>query len=64
MDNTVEFAATADKENTAVDCNRLSKFHVSNLDLYYNDFHALKDINIDIPENQITAFIGDRKSVV
>ncbi|MCI5586877.1 MAG: phosphate ABC transporter ATP-binding protein PstB [Lachnospiraceae bacterium] len=58
MDNTVEFAATADKENTAVDCNRLSKFHVSNLDLYYNDFHALKDINIDIPENQITAFIG------
>jgi len=26
--------------------------------LYYDKFHALKDINIDIPEKQITAFIG------
>ncbi|MER8215050.1 ATP-binding cassette domain-containing protein, partial [Acinetobacter baumannii] len=28
------------------------------MDLYYDKFHALKDINIDIPEKQITAFIG------
>ena len=26
--------------------------------MYYDKFHALKDINIDIPEKQITAFIG------
>lgn len=28
------------------------------MDLYYGDFHALKDINLDIPKNEITAFIG------
>ena len=34
------------------------KFKISNLDLYYGDFHALKNINMNIPKNQITAFIG------
>lgn len=34
------------------------KFDIKNADLYYNDFHALKDINLEIPENKITAFIG------
>jgi phosphate transport system ATP-binding protein len=28
------------------------------LDLYYGDTRALKDINIDIPEKRVTAFIG------
>lgn len=31
---------------------------VSNLDLYYNDFQALKNINVQIYEHEITAFIG------
>ena len=31
---------------------------VKNMDLWYSNFHALKNINIDIPEKQITAFIG------
>ncbi len=35
-----------------------AKFKISNLDLYYGDFHALKGINMDIPEKQIVAFIG------
>ena len=26
--------------------------------LYYGDFHALKNINIGIPEKQVTALIG------
>ncbi len=26
--------------------------------LHYGDFHALKNINMDIPKNEITAFIG------
>ena len=26
--------------------------------LYYGDFHALKNINIEIPEKQVTALIG------
>ena len=34
------------------------RIEVKNLDLYYGTFHALKDVNLDIPENQITAFIG------
>ena len=28
------------------------------MDLYYGSFHALKNININIPEREITAFIG------
>ena len=35
-----------------------SKFSVKNLDLYYGDFHALKDINLEMTEKEITAFIG------
>lgn len=31
---------------------------VRNANLYYGDFHALKDINLDIKEKEITAFIG------
>ncbi len=34
------------------------KFDIKNADLYYNDFHALRDISLEIPENMITAFIG------
>ena len=34
------------------------KYDIKNVDLYYNDFHALKDISLEIPENKITAFIG------
>lgn len=38
----------------------MSKFSISNLDLYYDNgaFKALKNINLEIPANQITAFIG------
>lgn len=33
-------------------------FRVEDLDLYYGDFQALKGITMDIPANQVTAFIG------
>lgn len=36
----------------------MSKISIKNTDLYYGDFHALKNINLEIPENKITAFIG------
>ncbi|MDD5797211.1 MAG: phosphate ABC transporter ATP-binding protein PstB [Clostridiaceae bacterium] len=36
----------------------MGKFNISNLDLYYTDFHALKNVNLDLPEKEITAFIG------
>lgn len=36
----------------------MGKFNVQNLELYYGDFKALKGIDMDIPANQISAFIG------
>lgn len=35
-----------------------NKFALTNLNLFYEDFHALKDINMDIEANIITALIG------
>ena len=34
------------------------KFSIEHLDLYYNDFQALYDVNMNIRSNEITAFIG------
>ena len=34
------------------------KLSIKNLDLFYGDKQALKDINIDIKENKVTALIG------
>ena len=36
----------------------MSKLKINNLDLYYEKFHALKSVNLDIEEKEITAFIG------
>ena len=36
----------------------MSKISIKNLDLYYTDFKALKDVNLEIEEHKITAFIG------
>ena len=35
-----------------------SKFSVSDMDLYYGKFHALKNIALEIQPNEVTAFIG------
>ncbi len=35
-----------------------TKLNIKNLDLFYGDNQALKDINIDIEENKVTALIG------
>lgn len=35
-----------------------NKFTVRDMDLYYGNFHALKDISLDMAANEITAFIG------
>jgi phosphate transport system ATP-binding protein len=34
------------------------KITVGNLNFYYDNFHALKDISLTIPERRVTAFIG------
>jgi phosphate transport system ATP-binding protein len=36
----------------------MDKIVIENLDLYYNDFKALKNVNLRIPEKEIIAFIG------
>ena len=36
----------------------IKKIQVRNLNLYYGDNQALKNINIDLEENKVTAFIG------
>ena len=35
-----------------------SKFSISDMDLYYDKFHALKNIALEIQPNEVTAFIG------
>lgn len=35
-----------------------SKISIQDLNLYYGEFHALKDVGLEIPANQVTAFIG------
>ena len=35
-----------------------AKITVQNLNFYYGKFHALKNINLQVPKNKVTAFIG------
>ncbi|TJX66925.1 phosphate ABC transporter ATP-binding protein [Soehngenia saccharolytica] len=35
-----------------------NKFSIKNLDMYYGDFQALKNINMEIKEKEITSLIG------
>ena len=34
------------------------KFTIKDMNLHYGDFHALKNINLNIKANEVTAFIG------
>ena len=36
----------------------MAKFAIHHMDLYYNTFHALKNINLELPEHEVSAFIG------
>ena len=36
----------------------MHKLEVRDLNFYYGAFHALRDINLDIPDKRVTAFIG------
>ena len=36
----------------------MSKISIKDMNLHYGDFHALKNVNLEIEENKITAFIG------
>ena len=35
-----------------------NKFTIQNMNLYYGNFHALKNVNLSLMSNEVTAFIG------
>lgn len=43
---------------TMLDAQINSKISVKDLNFYYGKYHALKSINLEIPEKKVTAFIG------
>ncbi len=50
--------STSHAMNTEATAAVPAKISVRNLHFHYGKFHALKDINMDIPEKQVTAFVG------
>lgn len=61
--NTVNFCGAATAAlNEEIEMSMVNtapgKISVRNLNFYYGKFHALKNINLDITKNQVTAFIG------
>ncbi len=49
--------ASHEKQNHQIEIEN-PKIEIKGLDFYYGKFHALYDINMRIPEKQVTAFIG------
>ncbi len=56
LDNRKRDAYQSDRENNAVPCT--SYIEVQQLNLYYDSFQALKNINLAIKKNKVTALIG------
>ncbi len=36
----------------------MSKLELNDVDIYYGDFHAVQNVNLQIPAQAVTAFIG------
>lgn len=51
MEDTMENTETTLNKNQTV-------IRTENLDIYYGNYRAVRDVTLDIPKNQITAFIG------
>ena len=51
-------AAMAEPSAAKADPSARVRIACRNLDFFYGEFQALKNINLDIPENKVTAFIG------
>lgn len=59
MDTTIDVKKPRmHKEDTKPKNNKPFVYKTVNLNLWYGETHALKDINLDISENEITAIIG------
>ncbi len=53
-----DLARATNSEHTATSATLKPKITVRDLQFYYDGFQALKGINLDIPEKQVTAIIG------
>lgn len=53
-----EIIATSKEENAIAVSEKNAVFSVRDLNLWYGEDHALKNINLDLNENEITAIIG------
>ena len=53
-----EFHPRQPMDNTTPAETSAAKISVRDLNFFYGKFHALKGINLDIPQNKVTAFIG------
>lgn len=47
-----------DKNETATDNGAKTAIHLKDFNAFYGDFQAIHGININLPENRVTAFIG------
>lgn len=57
-DSQIETALNAQLQPTAPLGQQTAKLQVNQLNFYYGKYHALKNINLSIPEKKVTAFIG------
>lgn len=62
-DNTVsmmpeKFTLNGKKDYGNTEYNGLFKVEAKNINAFYNDFQALKNVNLNFPENSVTALIG------
>lgn len=55
---TTQIDTNASHKKESSDKNKSIVYSTKNLDLWYGDNHALKNINLDILENNVTAIIG------
>ncbi|MGV8922581.1 MAG: phosphate ABC transporter ATP-binding protein PstB [Thermomonas sp.] len=56
--NDARFTASKPMRDTLVAAAPPVKIAARNLNFWYDKFHAVKDINLDIPEKRVTALIG------
>jgi phosphate transport system ATP-binding protein len=58
MNSVASFTAPAVTREQAQPEKRLEKISITNLDFFYGDNRALKDINVSLYQGRVTAFIG------
>ncbi|MCH6484975.1 phosphate ABC transporter ATP-binding protein PstB [Pseudoxanthomonas sp. LH2527] len=58
MNDAARIAVVTPQRQDDLAANASVKLAAKSLDFYYGDYHALKNINLEIPEKRVTALIG------